>query len=332
MPITPSDLDRNRFLDRFAVGAFSTGTGGDGVAGFLARQMFPVIPSDDEVGKYFTIDFDDVRRDTFKPRAPGDIIPTGNWRMSSASFATEQYAYAEGLPEEFTAKTAPSLDVEQSATLVCAERALISQEVRFGAAYWKTGVWGIDMAGQATADATHYVFWNRAAATPVDDAADLSTSLKLKGNRRPNTLALGSVVRDRLINNAQIVGRLNNGQTPGGPAEATLADLAKLFKVQRVIVADGTYNSANEGATASNGFILNSKSAWLGYVDPNPTKFTATAGATFTWKGIAGNDQGVRMFRRWDADRRRWLIEMLHDDVYKIISANTGAFLSGIVE
>ena len=61
-------------------------------------------------------------------------------------------------------------------------------------------------------------------------------------------------------------------------------------------------------------------------------KFTATAGATFTWKGIAGNDQGVRMFRRWDADRRRWLIEMLHDDVYKIISANTGAFLSGIVE
>lgn len=98
MPITPSDLDRNRFLDRFAAGAFSTGTGGDGVAGFLARQMFPVIPSDDEVGKYFTIDFDDVRRDTFKPRAPGDIIPTGNWRMSSASFATEQYAYAEGLP------------------------------------------------------------------------------------------------------------------------------------------------------------------------------------------------------------------------------------------
>lgn len=332
MPITPSDLDRNRYLDRFAVGAFSSGQASEGSGGYLARQLFPVIPSEDETGKYFEINFDDVRRDTFKPRAPGDLIPTGNWRMSSSSYAMEQFAYGEGLPEEFTAKTAPTLDVESAATMVCTERALISQEVRFGAAYWKTGVWGIDMAGHATADATHYVFWNRSAATPVDDAAALSTALKLKGNRRPNTLALGSYVRDYLINNAQIVGRLNNGQTPGGPAEASLADLAKLFKVQRVIVADGTYNSANEGATASNGFILNAKSAWLGYVDPNPTKFTATAGATFTWKGLAGNDQGVRMFRRWDADRRRWLIEMIHDDVFKIISSSTGSFLSGIVE
>ena len=332
MPITPSDLDRNKFLDRFAIGAFSTGAAGEGAGGFIARQLFPVIPSDDETGKYFEIDLDDVRRDTFKPRAPGTEIETGNWRQSTKSFATEQYAYGEGLPEEFTAKSSPSLDVEETSTLVCAERALISQEVRFGDAYWKTGVWGTDKAGATASSSTEYVYWNRSAATPIDDAAALSTALKLKGGRRPNTLALGSYVRDYLINHPSIVGRLNNGQTPGGPAEATLMDLAKLFKVQRVIVADGVYNSANEGATATNGFALNAKSAWFGYVDPRPNKYTATAGATFTWRGIAGNDQGIRMFRRWDASRRRWVIEMLHDDVFKAISVNTGSFLSAIVE
>lgn len=332
MPITPSSADRHAYLDRFAVAALQSGEASEGVGGFVARTVFPVIGSQDEVGKYFEIDPDDARRDTFKPRAPGDEVPTDNWRMTSKSFATEQWAYGEGLPEEFTAKTGPTLDVEEAATAICNERALISQEVRFGAAYWKTGVWGIDRAGAASASATEFVYWNRSAATPVNDVAALRRQVKVKGNRRPNTMVLGAEVEEYLVNNAQVVGRLNNGQTPGGPAEATLADLAKLFKVRRVIVADATYNSAKEGATASASHILGPKSAWLGYVDPNPTKFTATAGATFTWEGLAGNKQGVRMYRRWDAARRRWVIEMFHDDVFKIISANTGAFVSLVVE
>src|SRR5689334_18754109 len=99
MPITPSDLDRNRFLDRFAIAAFSTGSAGEGAGGFIARELSPVSPSYDETGKYFIIDLDDARRDEFKPRAPGDEIPTSNWRMTPDSFTCEQYAYGEGLPE-----------------------------------------------------------------------------------------------------------------------------------------------------------------------------------------------------------------------------------------
>lgn len=332
MPLTPSELDRNKYLEGFAVGAFSTGSAGEGVDGFVARKIFPAIPSDDETGKYFEIDVDDMRRDTFVPRAPGTEIATGNWRMTSKSFATEQYAYGEGLPEEFTAKSSPSLDVEETATLVCAERALISQEVRFGAAYWKTGVWGIDRAGAASASATEFVYWDSDSATPVKDVIGLNSAIKLKSNRRPNTLVLGVTVRDYLINHPTILSRLNNGQTPGGPAEASLMDLAKLFQVQRVIVAEGTYNSAKEGATASAAYILGAKSAWLGYVSPRPNKFTATAGATFTWRGLAGNDQGARTYRRWDPSRRRWVIEMFHDDVFKLVTASAGCFLSSIVQ
>lgn len=331
MPITPADADRNHFLDRFAVGAFSTGSAGEGSGGFLARSLFPVIPSDDETGKYFEIDLDDTRRDTFKPRAPGSEIETGNWRMSTKTFATKQYAYGEGLPEEFTAKNSPTLNVEETATMVAAERALISQEVRFGSAYWKTGVWGTDRAGAATASSTEFVYWNRPAATPIEDGATVNRTLKLKGGRRANTLALGADVVDYLLNHPTLIGRLNNGQT-NGMAEASLGDIAKAFKVKRVLVADGVMNSGLENGTASVDFILDRKSAWMGYVDPNPNKYTATAGVTFTWRGIAGNDQGVRMFRRWDPSRRRWVIEMLHDDDFAVVSANVGCFFDGIVE
>lgn len=330
---SPSELNRNRHLEGFSTAAFSTGDNGDGASGFLARTLPSLLPVDDQAGKYHEIDMDDVMRDVMKERKPGAIIETEDWKLDDASYICKQYAFGQKLPEEYTAESRPALPVEEAATHIANERAMISMEVRLKNIMWGTGKGWRDLAGAATTVAdTSYVYWNRSAATPIDDIGAERVRMKKVGWRRPNTLALGAVAAEKIMTNAQIIGRLNNGQTPGGPAEASLADLAKLFKVQRVLVADAVYNTAKQGATASKDFILDAESAWLGYVAPKMTKFTLTALTTITWKKLAGNDQGVRVYRRWDDSVRSWIIEVIHDDAQKIVAANLGTFFDNIVE
>jgi hypothetical protein len=322
----PSDLNRNRFLEGMSVAAFQS------PGGFLARLLFPVVPSQDETGKYYEFDMDSIARDDFKVRAPGTPIELGTYKVTQRTFGCKQYAYGEKIPEELRAAAGPAADADMAATKVVAEKALISQEVRFGAVYWKTGVWGRDIAGAGADSPTEYVYWNNSAAKPIENVNAESLTMLKKGKRKPNTFALGADVANYLLNHGTIVGRLNNGQTPGGPAEASLADLAKLFKVSRVLVAEGVYNSENEGGTASNSFILNSKSAWLGYVEPSPSVMTPTAGATFTWQGVAGNREGIRVFKRFDPAVRSDIVEMIHNDEFAIVASSLGTFFSNIVQ
>lgn len=330
---SPSELNRNRYLENFSTAAFSSGDNGDGASGFLSRSLFGVLPVDDDAGKYHEINMDDVMRDEMRERAPGATIEQVDWKVGDASYMTKQYAFGQKLPEEYTAKGYPALPIEEAANAIANERAMVSMEVRFANAAWKTGVWGRDLAGDTSdvADVS-YVAWNRSASKPIHNLRAEARRMKRVGWRRPNTLALGAKVAEDLLTNDQIIGRLNNGQTPGGPAEASLADLAKLFRVGRVVVADAVYNSANQGATADKDFILNERSAWLGYVAPKMTKFTLSSATTITWRRLAGNDQGVRVYRRWDDSVRSWIIEVIHDEVFKIVSPALGTFFNNIVE
>lgn len=330
---SPSELNRNRYLENFSTAAFSSGDNGDGASGFLARVLPSLLPVEDDAGKYHEIDMDDVMRDEMKERAPGSKIDTVDWKVGDASYMTKQYAIGQKLPEEYNVKSYGALDVEEAANAIANERAMVSMEVRFANAFWGTGKGWRDLAGGATTVAdTSYIYWNRSTAKPIDDISAESVRMKRVGWRRPNTLALGAEAAAKLLTADQVIGRLNNGQTPGGPAEASLADLAKMFKVQRVLVGDAVYNSAKQGATASKAFVLGSKSAWLGYVAPRMTKYTLTACTTITWRKLAGNDQGVRVYRRWSDDYRSHIIEVIHDDVQKQVSGALGTFFDNIVE
>lgn len=330
---SPSELNRNRYLENFSTAAFSTGDNGDGATGFLARTAPSLLPVEDDAGKYHEIDMDDVMRDEMKERAPGSKIDTVDWKVGDASYMTKQYAIGQKLPEEYNAKSYGALDVEEAANAIANERAMVSMEVRFGNAFWGTGKGWRDLGGATTTVAdTSYIFWNRSTGKPIDNVAAERVKMKKRGFRRPNTLLLGAEAAEALLTTDQIIGRLNNGQTPGGPAEASLADLAKLFKVQRVLVGDAVFNSAKQGATASRDFILSPKCAWLGYIAPRMTKYTLTAMTTITWRKLAGNDQGVRVYRRWSDEYRSWIIEVIHDDVQKQVSDALGTFFNDIVE
>lgn len=323
--VTVNDLARNAILDNVSIAAFQDP--GD----FIAPILFPTIASPDQAGLYYALDMNSVQQDKAKPRAPGTDITLGSWDMSKQSFLCEQSGYGELIPREVM-KTDANAELIAAASV--AEQVLINGERRFGAAYWKTGVWALDRTGNATASGTQFVFWSLPASTPIDDVLDLKLKIKLLGGKNPNTFALGATTAMKLMVNPQILSRLNSvvgGAGASSIKQASLADLAKVFEVERVVIASSIYNSAKEGVAGSNAFCVAADGAWLGYVAPTPSVMTTSAGYRFAWAGNAGNDTGVHSYSWYDQGKFSQIVATLVDDVYKVVNAKNAAFISVVV-
>lgn len=318
---TPADMYRNPVLENISNAAFQDP--GD----FVARAVFPTIAGPTS-GTYFEINTDTIAMNKAAKRAPGTKAAEGTWDISKKTFTCEQLGYREKIPEELLAQGNQAARADAVATKSVAEVMLIASEVFWAANFFATGKWGRDMAGAAgTVADVSYKYWSTAGSTPIEDFLAERTRMKQKGKRFPNTLILGKNVEDTLLTHAEIVGRVNAGQTPGQAADPTLNDLAKFFKVDRVLVANASYN--NDG---SDDFILDSKSAWLGYVNPSPSVMTPSAGYRFADEELSGNAMGVRSWRYWNQDIRSFYVEGAVDDVFKLVSAKLGTFFDGIIQ
>lgn len=323
---TPGDYARNPVLENLSIAAFQD------ASEFVARAVFPTIAAE-ESGKYYEIDTDTIAQNKAAKRAPGTEAKEGTWNLSQKSFACEQLGYREKIPEELLSASGGAAKADEVAQMSVDEVMLIAAEVDFATNFFATGKWGRDMNGAATSVAnTSYKYWSDDTSTPISDVLFERKRMKKVGKRFPNTMIIGADVEDILLTHPDIISRVNAGQTPGSAADPTLNDLAKFFKIPRILVATAVRNSAPEGAAASNDFILNSKSVWLGHVAPTPAKMVPSAGYRFTDAKLAGNAQGVRSWKYWNQDKRSWYVEGAVDDVYKLVSSNLGTFLNLIIQ
>lgn len=314
---TPSDAHRTPLLDNFSIAFFQE------EEGFIARQVFPTIGGE-STGKYYKITT--PKTNEAKLRAPGTEAEEGAWDLEQLEYGCKQYGYKEKIPEELISATGPSAKADEVSTRSVAEVLAINEETRFVDTYMKTGVWSRDVAGAAADAAATYIYWSTSATSkPVKNILTERLGIKQRSRRFPNVLVLGAELEPILLEHPDIIGKLNNGQTPGGPAMASLADLAKVFRVEKVIVASAV-------AGADDAFIFPSKSAWLGFANPTPSKMTPSAGYRFTDQDLAGNSDGIRNWRYWDQPRRSWFIETAVDDEFKVVSTECGVWLGNMIQ
>ena len=107
--------------------------------------------------------------------------------------------------------------------------------------------------------------------------------------------------------------------------------MATYFGVDEVIVSSAIYNTAAEGQTASNAFIMAS-GVLLCYRAPKPGIRTASAGYTFEWTGISGGmglTTAIKKYRMEHIDSDR--IEATLSYVFKVVGAGLGVFSGTII-
>ncbi len=159
--------------------------------------------------------------------------------------------------------------------------------------------------------------WDEAGGDPQQQIAEAQNAIAKQSGRRANVFWMGTDVAKALVSNEG--GHLHGG----GVALLGLLDeeaLRKAFLVDKILVMDAVYNSANRGQTASNSYVWTSTSAGLLHVPPNALAAAesgrplpgiqanfAAFGYTFVPQGKGAGTANMEVSRVWDLDTKSWL-------------------------
>jgi hypothetical protein len=222
--------------------------------------------------------------------------------------------------------------LDENATTLLTQKHMIKQDRVWCSRFFKTGVWTSNVVGinSTPAQGTTVLKWNNSNSTPIEDIDYYKDVINQATGFMPNVLVLGAGVRRVLRTHPDVADRIKYTQT--GIADEDV--LSKLFEVGSVLVARSVYNAANEGATDNFSYIADSKSAWLGYIEPNPGLDSPTAIANFAWTGlipgVANTLGGVIERGRDDRAHSDYFQGRMAWDLNQV-SADLGVFLSNVI-
>lgn len=287
---------------------------------FVASQVFPTVSVSNKSDKYFTYNKSDFRRNEAKPRAAGTESAGGGFRMSNDNYSCEDYSFHKDVPDKIRANADAAVNVDADATRFVTESLLIQKEVQWATDYFATGIWGTDVTG-----GTDFTAWDDAASDPETDLDTGRTLILKKTGKMPNTLLVGWSVHLALKRHPLITERYKHTS----PDSITTAMIAAFFELDRYLVAKASYDSAAEGATDVDAFILGNH-ALLCYSAPSPGLLLATAGYTFVWSNANGglNSSGlaVKTFRMEHLESDRVEGSFAYD--HKVVSSDMGYFFA----
>lgn len=131
----------------------------------------------------------------------------------------------------------------------------IEREARVHTLFTTVGNYGANTAGPLAGT------WDLTTSTPLQDGAAAIRSIVGMGMRK--VMVMGRAVFDVLKFNTQVLSALGRpgGQTDREISQATKEDLARMFGVDKVVVSDLQFNSANDSAASpTRSFVWSAKS------------------------------------------------------------------------
>ena len=292
---------------------------------FVAHKVFPIVPVSNQSDLYYTYDKDDFRRSDAQVRAPGAESAGSGYRLdSTGNYFCNVNALHKDVSDQVRANADAVLNMDMDATKYISQQLMLKRERDWASAFFGTGTgWtGSTTAGNITPGTKRDV----ATSTHVADIHAQKDSILSKTGYMPNTLVLGSQAYSTLINSDDVVDRIK--YTQRGVLGPDL--LGAVLGIPRVFVCHAGQNTANEGATAANSFIMNTADALLCYAATAPSLMSASAGYTFVWSGYTGAQDGMRIsrFRMEHLRSDRIEGELAYDQ--KLISLDLGAYFTNV--
>lgn len=328
---TLGDVHVNRPLTNISVAYSQVAAGVE----YVADRAFPAIPVEKQSDLYYTYNRGDFNRDEMQVRGLASESAGGGYKVdSTGTYSAIQWSLHKDIDDRIRANSDTPLAPDRDATIYLTQQALTRRERIWATKFFGTSIWTNGLAGQATSDSTHVIFWDLASSTPIEDMRAAKTTMRLSsGGFAPNIAVFSRPVFDKLVDHPDFIDRMKAGQTPGGPAVNNRVRMAEILELDEVLVMDAVYNSAQEGATESNLFI-GGKSAGLFYRPANPGLMTPSAGYTFNWTGLIGQTGGaglrIKTFRMEQLASDRVEIDSAFDMVK--VGADLGFFFSNVVQ
>lgn len=263
--------------------------------GYLADRIFPVVNVEKESNLYYKFDPDEANRETELEQIAAGALPTSNEvTHSTGRYAVKEYGKAVTIWERETANEDAMLRVRERKVKQKADQMLIGRDRAFLDTFVKTGVWGREYTGVASGpSASQFVKWSDAASTPLEDFLTWKTQFAVDTyGFKPNKMLISTKVKNALLQNAQLLGRMNGGSTIGVPTlEVPMAALSQHFGVE-MIEMDSVVNTAAEGSAASKEFMAGD-GILLTYTPDSAGLDTAASGLIFSWNGMPNSSYQI---------------------------------------
>jgi hypothetical protein len=307
---------------------------------FIADKVFPLVGVDKQSDKYYIYDRENMnRKGDVKIAAPRTEPNRIGMSLSTDNYYADVRWLAMDFDEQTLANEDTALDTRSSGAETLVNRMMIDRENEFQSTYFVPGVWTTDWDGNtnASASGTDIVHWDDYTnSTPIQDITLLRRTVQLKsGGFKPNTMVVGKAVRDKLVNNPDILDRLNGGATVSNTALVTNAKLAEIFEVENFYVMEAVQNDSVEGVAESNSFI-GGDNVLLVHTPRSAGLMTPAAGLTFAWNNVPGvNNLGVSVESfSDDALKRQQIAEHIQVKMsydMKVTGADLGGFIDGVI-
>lgn len=287
---------------------------------YIATKVFPIIPVEKQSDKYYIFDKNDWHRDEAQKRADNTESAGSGFGLSTDSYFADVWAFHKDVGFQARANADKQVALDRTSVQFVTQRLLLRQEIQWVSDFFTTSVWGTD--------ATPSNLWSDFAnSDPIEDIETGKETILAATGFMPNTLVLGYQVFRKLKNHPDIVDRMKYTSAQNITAEI----LARMFEVERVLVAKAIKATNVEDETAAYGFT-HGKHALLAYVAPNPGEMEPSAGYTMHWTGVSGGlGAGVAIdsFDIREKKTTRYEGEMAFD--HKVTGSDLGYFFNGAV-
>jgi len=302
-----------------------------GANAFIADKVFPIVSVTKQSDVYYVYSKSDFFRNEVKERARGAESAGGQWNMTIADpYHCRKYAYHYDITQEEKVNYDQPINVDRDTTEWLSQKMLLKREVDFVNKFFKTGVWGTDIAGNGTT----VKYWDDPNSDPVKAVNNAMLAMAENTGKKPNFAVMAPDLFYALKEHDAIMDRIKYTQR----GVITVELIASLFEIDTIYIPWGiaTASPPTPGydETKVDMNFLYKGSMLLGYRAGRPSLKEATAGYIFAWTGLEGaSAYGSRMVRikmdQLGLGTERIEMEMAYDQ--KIICADMCTFFSAML-
>jgi len=280
-------------------------------AKYIADMVFPIIPVDKASDYYYTWTKDFWFRNHVERRGPGAVYAEAGLQLSTTQYNCVNKGLSFPIPDEIVANEDAGVDIEAAGAEFLADQFLLDREIAIKGKIMDASVWTSSTTLSGTDQWSDY--------ENSDPLGDIDTGIEtIKGltGQSPNVALVNEQGLHRLRRHPDLLDLYKYTVK----ANLTLDQIAQAIGVEKILVGDAVYNSANEGATFSGAYIWD-KNMILMYVAPSPGLLVPSAGYSFVWKQYGFT---VPITRVRDELRDREILKANHAFDQKVTSADCG--------
>lgn len=296
---------------------------------FAADAAATLISVDKQSDKYIVWDIGDIYRSVMALRTPGTKSEQGGIRIDTSNqYFADVYAMNSLITDEDKANADSVVMLEDAKVRWLMGQVKLKRDKLYADKVFKTGAWtsNTEQAGvSGSPGANQFKQFNDSASVPIKIITDQMLSIQSATGRMPNVGVCNPTVARNLIDHADFVAR--NTSSGMIPARVSIADVAAVLELDRIIVGRAVENTAAEGATDAITNVFG-KHFLLLSLTPAMSKDEPTAVGGFVWKRFEGATSTGAAIRSWyEEDIQSTRYEVQDAYVPKITANELGVML-----